>query len=109
MGVCRVKALISAPLRHLWDFLIRPQNMHMWSPFIQQVTGIDRPLQAGDRVTQWRKDFFRHYCQVLLVEEVISYRSLHFATSRLGASRWTRERLLAWKRPEIERRPGLRR
>ena len=78
MGVCRVKALISAPLPHLWDFLIRPQNMHMWSPFIQQVTGIDRPLQAGDRVTQWRKDFFRHYCQVLLVEEVISYRSLHF-------------------------------
>jgi ligand-binding SRPBCC domain-containing protein len=78
MGVCRVKALISAPLPHLWDFLIRPQNMHMWSPFIQQVTGIDRPLQAGDRVTQWRKDFFRHYCQVLLVEEVISYRSLRF-------------------------------
>jgi hypothetical protein len=78
MGVCRVKALITAPLPHLWDFLIRPENMHLWGPLTQPVTGINRPLQAGDRVTQWRKDFFRHYCQVLLVEEVIPYRSLRF-------------------------------
>jgi ligand-binding SRPBCC domain-containing protein len=78
MGVCRVKALISAPLPRLWDFLIRPENMHLWGPLTQPVTDIGRPLQAGDRVTQWRKDFFRHYSQVLLVEEVIPYRLLRF-------------------------------
>jgi len=41
------------------------------------VTGIDRPLQVGDRVTQWRKDFFRRYSQVVLIEEVVPARSLH--------------------------------
>jgi len=46
-------------------------------PLTQPVTGIDRPLQAGDRVTQYRKDFFRHYSQALLVEKVVPYRSLH--------------------------------
>ena len=35
-------------------------------------------MHAGDRVTQSRKDFFRHYSQVLLVEEVIPYCSLRF-------------------------------
>jgi ligand-binding SRPBCC domain-containing protein len=78
MGICRVKALISAPLPQLWDFLIRPENMHLWGPLTQPITGFDRPLQAGDRVTQSRNDFFRHYSQVLLVEEVIPYRSLRF-------------------------------
>jgi ligand-binding SRPBCC domain-containing protein len=78
MGTCCVKALISVPLPHLWNFIIRPENMHLWGPLSQPVTGIDRPLRAGDRVTQLRKDFFRRYSQVLLVEEVIPYRSLCF-------------------------------
>jgi hypothetical protein len=78
MGICRVKALISAPLPRVWDFLIRPENMHLWGPLTQPVTDIDRPLQTGDRITQSRKDFFRSYSQVLLVEEVIPYRSLQF-------------------------------
>ena len=86
MGVCRVRALISAPLSQVWDFLIRPENMHLWGPLTQPVTGIDRPLQAGDRVTQWRKDFFRHYSQVLLIEEVVPYRSVHMRDlSKSGA------------------------
>jgi len=50
--------------------------MHLWCPFIESVTGVDRPLQPGDRVTQWRRDFFRRYSQELLVEEVVPYRSL---------------------------------
>jgi hypothetical protein len=75
MGVCRVKALISSPLSTLWDFLIRPENMHLWGPLTEPVTGIDRPLQTGDRLTQMRKDFFHKYSQVLLVEQVIPYRS----------------------------------
>ena len=77
MGVCRVRALIPAPLSQVWEFLIKPENMHLWGPLTRPVTGIDRPLQAGDRVTQWRKDFFRRYSQVLLIEEVVPYRSLH--------------------------------
>jgi hypothetical protein len=78
MGICRVKALISAPLPDLWDFLIKSQNMHLWGPLTAPVTGIDRPLQAGDRVTQSRQDFFRRYSQVLVVEEVIPNRSVRF-------------------------------
>src|SRR5713101_4766796 len=77
MGVCRVRALISAPLSQVWEFLIKPENMHLWGPLTQPVTGFDRPLQAGDRVTQYRRDFFRHYSQVLLVEKIVPYRSLH--------------------------------
>src|SRR5207249_1583911 len=77
MGVCRAKALISAPLSDVWEFLIKPENMHLWAPLTRPVSGIDRPLQAGDRVTLWRKDFFRHYSRVLLVEEIIPNRSLH--------------------------------
>jgi len=33
------------------------------------VTGFDRPLQAGDRVTFDRRDFFRTHSQVLLVDQ----------------------------------------
>lgn len=91
MGVCRVRALIPAPLSQVWEFLIRPENMHLWDPLTRPVTGIDRPLQDGDRVTQYRRDFFRHYSQVLLIEEVVPYRSLHMrdlskAGTRLGAT-----------------------
>jgi ligand-binding SRPBCC domain-containing protein len=87
MGTLRVRALIPAPLSAVWDFLIRPENMHLWGPLTQPVTGIDRPLQAGDRVTQHRKDFFRHYSQVLLVEEVVPSRSLHVRDLSPGAAR----------------------
>lgn len=76
MGVCRVKAFIPVPLSQVWEFLIRPENMHLWGPLTRPVRGIDRPLQVGDRVTQWRKDFFRRYSQVLLIEKVVPYRSL---------------------------------
>ncbi len=91
MGVCRVRALIPAALSQVWDFLIRPENMHLWGPLTQPVTGIERPLQAGDRVTQWRKDFFRHYSQILLIEEVVPSRSMHMRDlsktgTRLGAT-----------------------
>jgi hypothetical protein len=61
----------------VWEFLIKPENMHLWGPLIRPVISIDRPLQAGDRVTQYRCDFFRHYSQVLLVEKIVPYRSLH--------------------------------
>src|SRR5712691_721409 len=77
VGVCRVRALIRAPLPYVWEFLIKPEHMHLWGPFTWPVTGIDRPLQAGDRVTQYRRDFFRRYRQVVLIEEVIPYRALH--------------------------------
>ena len=91
MGVCRVRALISAPLSQVWEFLIKPENMHLWGPLTRPVTGIDRPLQAGDRVTQYRRDFFRHYSQVLLIEEVMPYhcvrmRDLSKAATRIGAT-----------------------
>ncbi len=91
MGICRVRALISAPLSQVWEFLIRPENMHLWGPLTRPVTGIDRPLQVGDRVTQWRKGFFRHYSQVLLVEEVVPYRSVRMrdlskTATRIGAT-----------------------
>jgi hypothetical protein len=78
MGVCRVRALIPAPLPELWDFLIRPENMHRWGPLSEAVKGIDRPMQTGDRLTQSRQDFFRRYDQDLLVEEVIPQRLLRF-------------------------------
>jgi len=35
------------------------------------VTGFDRPLQAGDRLTWVRRDFFWNHHQALLVEEVV--------------------------------------
>jgi hypothetical protein len=46
-------------------------------PLTRPVTGIGRPLQAGDQVTQYRRDFFRRYSQVLLVEKIVPSRSLH--------------------------------
>jgi uncharacterized protein YndB with AHSA1/START domain len=87
MGVCRVRALISAPPSQVWEFLIKPENMHLWGPLTRPVTGFDRPLQEGDRVTQWRKDFFRHYSQVLLVEKIVPYRSLQVRDLSPGAAR----------------------
>jgi uncharacterized protein YndB with AHSA1/START domain len=75
MGICRVKALIPAPIPRVWEFVIDPRNMPLWVPNIKSVAGVDRPLQAGDRLTQWRRDFFRLQRQELLVEEVIPYRS----------------------------------
>jgi hypothetical protein len=75
MGIIRVGALIPAPLGRVWEFVILPQNMPVWVPYIESVAGIDRPLQTGDRLTQWRQDFFRLERQELLVEELIPYRS----------------------------------
>jgi ligand-binding SRPBCC domain-containing protein len=87
MGVCRVRALIPAPLPQVWEFLIKPENMHLWGPPTRPVTGINRPLQAGDRVTQYRRDFFRHYSQVVLVEKAIPYRALHLRDLSKSGSR----------------------
>jgi hypothetical protein len=87
MGVCRVRALLSAPLSQVWEFLIKPGNMHLWGPLTRPVVGIDRPLQAGDRITQYRKDFFRHYSQVLLIEEVVPYRSVRMRDLSKAATR----------------------
>lgn len=87
MGVCRVRALISALLPSVWEFLIKPEHMQLWGPLTRPVTGIDRPLQAGDRMTQYRRDFFRHYSQVLLVEKIVPYRSLHVLDLSPGAAR----------------------
>jgi Polyketide cyclase / dehydrase and lipid transport len=75
VGIYRVKALIPTPLRQVWEFVIDPRNMPLWVPYIESVAGVDRPLQAGDRLTQWRRNFFRRKRQELLVEEVIPYRS----------------------------------
>jgi uncharacterized protein YndB with AHSA1/START domain len=86
MGVCRVRALIPAPLPQVWEFLIKPENMHVWGPPTRPVTGFDRPLQAGDRVTFSRRDFFRNYSQMLLVEKIVPYHSLHFRDLSPGAA-----------------------
>jgi len=75
MGIFRVKALIPTPLPRVWEYIIDPRNMPLWVPHIESVAGVDRPLQTGDRLTQWRRDFFRLKRQELLVEEVIPYRS----------------------------------
>src|SRR5947209_5172048 len=87
MGVSRVRARIRAPLPQVWEFLIKPENMHLWEPLTQPVTGIDRPFQAGDRVTLYRRDFFRNHSQVLLVEKVVPYHSLHLRDLSPGATR----------------------
>jgi hypothetical protein len=65
--------------------------MHLWGPLTRPVTGFDRPLQSGDRVTQYRRDFFRHYSQIVLIEEVVPYRcvsmgDLSKAATRIGAT-----------------------
>ena len=86
MGVCRVRALIKAPLPHVWEFLIKPENMHLWGPRSRPVTGINRSFKVGDRVTLYRKDFFRYHSQVLLVEQVVPFRSLHFRDLSPGAA-----------------------
>ncbi len=87
MGVSRVRARIRAPLPQVWEFLIKPENMHVWEPLTRPVTGFDRPLQAGDRVTLYRRDFFRNHSQVLLVEKVVPYHSLHLRNLSPGAAR----------------------
>ena len=87
MGVSRVRELIRAPLPQVWEFLIKPENMHVWEPLTRPVAGFDRPFQAGDRVTLYRRDFFRNHSQVLLVEKVVPYHSLHLRDLSPGAVR----------------------
>ena len=75
MGILRSRALVSAPLPRVWEFLIDPRNMHHWLPLTEPVTGFDRPLQPGDRLTLWRRDFIRRHSEESLVEDVVPYRS----------------------------------
>lgn len=89
MGVCRFRARIRAPLPQVWEFVIKAENLHVWGPATRPVTGFDRPLQAGDRVTFYRRDFFRSYNQKLLVEKVVPYHSLHMRDLSKGAARVT--------------------
>jgi uncharacterized protein YndB with AHSA1/START domain len=89
MGICRDRALIKAPLPQVWEFLIKPENLHVWGPATRPVTGFDRPLQAGDRMTFSRRDFFRNYSQRLLVEKVVPYHSLHLRDLSKGGARIT--------------------
>jgi hypothetical protein len=49
--------------------------MHHWLPLTEPVTGFDRPMQPGDRLTLWRRDFIRRHSEESLVEEVVPYRS----------------------------------
>src|SRR5580700_1678898 len=74
MGILRYRALLSAPLPRVWEFIIDPRNMHHWLPLTEPVTGFDRPLQPGDRLTLWRRDFIRRHSEESLVEEVVPYR-----------------------------------
>jgi uncharacterized protein YndB with AHSA1/START domain len=76
MGVCRFRALLSAPLPRVWEFISDPRNMHLWASATKPVTGIDRPLQPGDRITQWRTRLFHHSSQELLVEVVVPNHSV---------------------------------
>jgi uncharacterized protein YndB with AHSA1/START domain len=87
MGVIRVRALIRAPLPQVWEFLIQPENMHLWGPPTRPVTGFDRPFQAGDRVTWDRRDYFWTHLQVLVVEQVVPYHALHLRDLSPGATR----------------------
>ena len=87
MGVFRVRALIRAPLPQVWEFLIKAENMHLWGPPTRPVSGFDRPFQSGDRVTLYRRDFIRNQSQVLLVEKVVPYHSLHLRDFSPGAAR----------------------
>lgn len=87
MGVIRVRAKIRTPLPQVWEFLIQPENMHLWGPPTRPVTGFDRPFQAGDRVTISRRDFFRTHRQVLLVEQVVPSHALHVRDLSPGAER----------------------
>ena len=87
MGALRVRALLRTPLPQVWDFLIKPENLHRWGPYTRPVTGFARPFEAGDRVTMDRKDFLWHRSQVLLVEQVVPYHSLHLRDLSPGAGR----------------------
>ena len=87
MGVTRVRALIRAPLPQVWEFLIKPENLHLWGPATRPVTGFDRPFQVGDLVTQYRRDFIRTEKQVLLVEQVVPYQALHLRDLSPGTTR----------------------
>lgn len=89
MGVSRVRARIRAPLPQVWEFVIKAENLHVWGPATRPVTGFDRLFQTGDRVTFYRRDFFRNYSQVLLVEKVVPYYSLHLRDLSKGAARIT--------------------
>ena len=80
-------AKIRAPLPQVWEFVIKPEHMHVWEPLTRPVTGFDRPLQVGDRVTLSRRDFFRNHSQVLLVEKVVPSHALHLRNLAKGAER----------------------
>jgi uncharacterized protein YndB with AHSA1/START domain len=95
MGCCRYRELISAPLPRVWDFIARAENLHVWGPAIEPVTGFDRPLQAGDRVTFWRRDFFRRHTQDLLVEEVIPQRLVRFRDLAKGGQKTETQAVLS--------------
>src|SRR3954466_12456057 len=75
MGIYRGKALIPTPLPRVWEFIIDPRNQPLWVPYIESVAGVDRPLQAGERVPRWGRNFFRRKRQELLGEGFIPYRS----------------------------------
>ena len=77
MGASRVRVLVRAPLPQVWDFLSRPENLHLWGPPTRPVAGFGRPFQVGDRLTFDRRDFLWSHRQALLVEEVHPGRSLH--------------------------------
>jgi hypothetical protein len=74
MGILRARQLIPTPLPRVWDYVIDARKLPHWIPYIESIAGVNGPLQAGDRLTQWRRDFFRLERQELLVEEVIPYR-----------------------------------
>jgi hypothetical protein len=74
MGILRYRALLLAPLPRVWEFIIDPRNMQHWLPLTEPVSGFDRPLQPGDRLTLWRRDFIRRHSEESLVEEVVPYR-----------------------------------
>ena len=76
MGASRVRVLVRAPLPQVWDFVSRPENLHLWGPPTRPVAGFGRPFQVGDRVTFDRRDFLWSHRQALLVEKVVPGRSL---------------------------------
>jgi hypothetical protein len=51
MGICRTRALISAPLPRVWDFIIDPRNLHRWN-----VTGTVTVEEAADPGTTWTEE-----------------------------------------------------
>lgn len=69
----------------MWDFLIKPENIHLWGPYTRPVTGFDRPFKVGDCVTLSRKDFLWRRSQALLVEQVVPYHSLRMRDLSPGA------------------------